>query len=244
MPLLQDNNTNNKSAVELLASMTDTYFWLRWATGVIAVAFPIVLWIGGKIVHGLDLQRSMSAYYFTDMRDWFVGILFAIGAALYFYEGLTSLENHFMTAAALFAAGTAINPMGWFPTWWPSFLVKLGFTPHGISAISFFVMIIFSCWFCHSDILKLKLVPQGAAALRRKYLFLSALLLIAPAAAVVLNIRDGKPGESTVFYVEAFSIWSFAAYWFIKTGELVDALEATKEHARAESPNTMRNSAP
>src|SRR5688572_6066749 len=69
-----------------------TYFTLRLGLGVLAVAFPLVLVIGGKLWADLDLQDSMSRYYHAtrsgrSMRDWFVGILFAMGAVLYLYKG-------------------------------------------------------------------------------------------------------------------------------------------------------------
>jgi hypothetical protein len=56
-----------------------TYFTLRRGVALIAIAFPLWLWIGGKLYAGLPLQNSMSAYYHAaldgkSMRDWFVGI--------------------------------------------------------------------------------------------------------------------------------------------------------------------------
>jgi len=237
MPLYKEEQPPNPSAVELLASMTDTYFWLRWTTGIIAAAFPLLLLLGGMLVYHLELQGSMSAYYHTPMRDWFVGVLFAVGAALYFYEGITDLENHFMTAAAYCAILTAINPSKWTPTWWPSTLQSI--SPHGIFAVSFFVAIILSAWFCKHDILKLRLVTEGAEELKKKYGLISIALLAAPAAAVVLTLKDGKLGDTTIFFVEWAALGSFTWYWFTKTGELTRALDAAKKKAGEEPQKAM-----
>jgi hypothetical protein len=68
-----------------------TYFTLRLGMAAIAILFLFILWIGGHIYAGLPLQDLMSAYYHANIdgrsvRDWFVGILFAIGAFLYLYK--------------------------------------------------------------------------------------------------------------------------------------------------------------
>src|SRR5688500_3060530 len=65
-----------------------TYRNLRVGMGVLAVAFPLLLWWIG-LVCSVELQRSISAYYHTSMRDVFVGVLFAVGAYLYLYKGFS-----------------------------------------------------------------------------------------------------------------------------------------------------------
>jgi len=221
---------DDQPILDIEGTITDTYFWLRWGTGMIAIVFPILLYAGGKLVHGKGLQPSMSAYYGTDMHDWFVGLLFATAAGLYLYEGLTDLENHFMTGAAICAVGVAINPMGWHPPWWATTLTTYNVTPHGIFAILFFTMILLSCWFCRGDSLRLKILsPRRTDYYNRQYSLIGALLVIAPLAAVLLNMGliDSK-GTSSAFIAEWFAIWTYAWYWFTKTEEIQAALDAAK----------------
>ena len=84
---------------ELQHHMFATYTTLRIGLAVIAFAFPILLWLGGRVI-GLPLQDSMSAYYHAfaadgqSMRNWFVGILFAVGVILYLYQGYSYRENY------------------------------------------------------------------------------------------------------------------------------------------------------
>ena len=78
---------------DLQKHFTATYVNLRIGMAVIAMAFPILLWVGG-LLQGLELQPSMSDYYHAGspaglMRDWFVGLLFAVGVFLYLYKGFT-----------------------------------------------------------------------------------------------------------------------------------------------------------
>ena len=53
---------------------------------VIGVLLPIVLVGGNRVVFGQsDLLPSLSGYYHSDMRNWFVGSLWAIGSGLLVY---------------------------------------------------------------------------------------------------------------------------------------------------------------
>src|SRR5215468_3157099 len=90
-----------------------TYFTLRIGVAVIAIAFPLILGIVGKLYAGLPLQHSMSAYYHAindgkSLRDVFVGILFAVGAFLYLYKGFSGKENIALNIAGILAVGIAI----------------------------------------------------------------------------------------------------------------------------------------
>ena len=94
-----------------------TYANLRIGVVAIAILFPFLLW-GGWAIHGISLPDSMSAYYHVtengkSMRNWFVGILFALGIILYLYKGYSIKENLALNFAGVFALGVAISPMDW-----------------------------------------------------------------------------------------------------------------------------------
>ena len=88
-----------------------TYFYLRVGMAVLALVFPLLLWLYGDFFLSIPIQGSMSAYYHTEMRDAFVGILCAIGAFLFLYKGFTKLEDWLLNAAGLFAVLVAFFPM-------------------------------------------------------------------------------------------------------------------------------------
>src|SRR5216684_1487516 len=130
-----------------------TYFSLRIGIAIVAMLFPFILWIGGRLYVGLPLQDSMSAYYHasinqTSMRDWFVGILFAVGIFLNLYKGYSNSENIALNFAGILAVGIAIFPMQWNCgtdcSW---------FSIHGLCAVLFFFCIAFVCIRCASDTL-------------------------------------------------------------------------------------------
>lgn len=200
-----------------------TYFSLRWGMVAVAAALPLLLWFGGRLFDGCPLRDSLSAYYYTGMRDWFVGLLFAAAACLYLYKGLSDRENYLLNGAAVLAVGIAVNPPGWLPPrWFPTAKVS----PHGICAVSFFLLIALACWLCQDDSLELNLIPaRGAAAYRRKYFITGVALVALPLLAAVFNTFVFlRPFRSSVFWIEALGLWVFAFYWYTKSGELRQAM--------------------
>jgi len=67
--------------------LTFDYLTLRKAVGILGVALPFVLAIGKWITQGPGLQSSMSCYYYTDMRNYFVGSMCSIGMFLMSCKG-------------------------------------------------------------------------------------------------------------------------------------------------------------
>jgi len=92
------------------------YRLLRFFIGFIAFALPIVV----TIVASRDLS-SISASYYTDGRDWFVGMLFIVGSFLLAYNGHSLKEEVASKLAAFAAFGVALFPTSCKDT----YLVKL-----------------------------------------------------------------------------------------------------------------------
>jgi len=218
---------------ELQEHILATYLTLRIGIAVIGAAFPFILAAGGYFYSHLCLQNSMSAYYHASvmggrsMRDWFVGLLFAVGVFLYLYKGYSKIENYLLNAAGLLAVGVAVFPMPWnnscdlrvcsaavAVSGCPSAM----FTIHGFCAITFFLSIALVCFICADDTLPLINDEKTRKRLHRTYRVIGLVMIGSMAAAWALNtiIRNGQ----RTFYVEAVGIISFAAYWFTKSLEL------------------------
>jgi hypothetical membrane protein len=220
--------------IDLSDHMLSTYQTLRVVLVVIALAFPWVLWIGGYYLSGgkVRLQRSMSDYYHANadsitqvpagesaerevpaenrgrgvMRNWFVGVLFAIAAMLLAYKGYRPAEDVALNLAALFAVLVAV-----FPT-------EPGRWVHGTAAVLFFLCIAYVCIFTASATLSLvRKDRQG------RYCWLYRLFGVAMAASpVVAAILSEFLGvrSSYVFIAEAVGVYAFAGYWLVKTVEI------------------------
>ena len=220
--------------IDLSDHMLSTYQTLRVVLVVIALLFPWVLWIGGYYVSGgqVGLQRSMSDYYHANaasitqvragesaerevpaenrgrgvMRNWFVGVLFAISAMLAVYKGYRPAEDIALNLAAVFAVLVAV-----FPT-------EPGRWVHGAAAISFFLCIAYVCIFTASATLSL---VEKARQSRYCWLYrlFGVVMVASPVVAAILSEFLGLR-SSYIFIAEAVGVYAFAGYWLVKTVEI------------------------
>jgi hypothetical protein len=196
-----------------------TYFSLRIGIGVMALAFPFVLLLGGLIV-GVPWQNSMSAYYHAasgtgSMRDWFVGILFGVAVFLILYRGYRPLENWLLNVGGAFAIGVAIFPMPWDCT------VSCKWTPHGFCAVAFFLCLAGVCLFCSRDTLGLIRDPTRRKRYQALYTSLGLMMLVLPLTAWLATTLF-EPSK-VIFCIEVAGIAAFSAYWLTKSKELKES---------------------
>ncbi len=83
---------------------------LRRLIGIIGLLHPIILLLGGLFIFSTPLQSSMSAYYYTDMRDVFVGLGFVTGFFLLSYKGYDSHDRKVAVVAGIMALVVALFP--------------------------------------------------------------------------------------------------------------------------------------
>lgn len=187
-----------------------TYLCLRLVMLVIAVLLPIVFLVSA---YWVGMQVSISAFYHTDMRNVFVGALFAIGICLYVYKGYNNLENSGLTVAGLFLFGVAL-----FPTTAPDGSLPWLFPViHNFCAVVFFGLIAVVCIFARRNGLR---TPNE---FRKAYDITAGLMLLVLAVAGVLLLIDkvwGVRFRTSTFWVETSAVWVFAWYWWLKSRQL------------------------
>jgi hypothetical protein len=190
--------------------MTQTYTNLRVGIGVISAALPLLLWAGGLLT-GIDgLLPSMSHYYYSAMRDIFVGALVFAGVGLYLYKGFSTKENWALNLGGFLAVGVAMFPTAPGPD--STIVSKV----HGVCAVGTFLCIAYVSIFRAKDTLSLLHDDNLIARFRRTYRTLGVGMIISPLIAVALNFG----GRSFTFFVEAAAVEMFAAYWLVKSYEL------------------------
>jgi hypothetical protein len=87
-----------------------SYMFLRKAVGWIGTLLPVVLITGNVIFFTTSLPGSMSGYYYTHMRNVFVGALCALGVFLVAYAGYDDVDRWITNIAGLCAIGVAFFP--------------------------------------------------------------------------------------------------------------------------------------
>jgi len=84
---------------------------LRKAIGIIGISLPFVLAFGKIILGSPGIQSSISGYYYTGMRDVFVGSLCAIAVFMMSYKGYDHRDELAGDLACAFASGVALFPI-------------------------------------------------------------------------------------------------------------------------------------
>jgi hypothetical protein len=212
-----------RSSGDLQEHMLWTYYGLRVGLAGIGIALPVLVLLAGGVLHDVWLEPSISAYYHTKpkliwftTRDIFVGGLLAASACLYLYKGFSNKENIALNLAGIFALFVAL-----LPTKAPDQAAGLVSNLHGTSAVLFFLCIAYVSLARSRDTLHL-LPPEKRGRYERLYRSTGLAMIASPAVAVVLSfaLEPTSRVRTVTFWVETFGIWSFAAYWLAKTGEM------------------------
>jgi hypothetical protein len=176
-----------------------------------------------------DLQKQQAdfaarcvgqAHYGAgSMRNWFVGLLFAVGVLLILYKGFSPFENHMLNAAGVWAILAAIIPMS---LWQESELFSAGWW-HGFFAVAFFICVGLVAFFCGEETLDLIDDKNGQHKITRRmyqrtYLLAGLGMIAFPL--VTLGAVKIFKNEQKGFWLEVAGIAGFALYWGFKTWEL------------------------
>jgi len=207
--------------------MVLSYHRVRTALGVLGMALPMVLLMGGMF----DFHRiepSISDFYHTTYRDIFVGTLCSIGVFLICYRGYGRRSGDVInddwlgTIAGVSAFGVALfpneSPTDQIATMTQQ-IVGIGASPlfHYSSALVFFSSL---AVFCLVKFARTENLQRRRVYLACGWVIVGSLIGIAVASAVKI-LGTGSPQEAViaynlVFWFEAIGIWAFGLSWLVK----------------------------
>ena len=95
-------------------SLIISFLTMRRLIGILGIALPVVLVLGGLMQSEPAIQGSISGYYYTSMRDLFVGSLCAVSLFLMSYKGYERIDNFIAKMSGAFALGMVIFPTSMF----------------------------------------------------------------------------------------------------------------------------------
>jgi hypothetical protein len=210
-----------------------SFLLMRVMVGVIGVALPFALVLADGIwFDGSPFPRtSLSAYYYSGVRELFVGALCAIGVFLVAYKvAEVNLDNTLSVLAGVAALGVAL-----FPTGRPRDSVPLTplqdelgetlvATVHYGSAVVFIVALgVISLCFGFREGARPPAPGRRSPAFWRAFHWICAGVIAAALLFVlVTELFDVGPSESLLIG-EAVSVWAFGVSWLWK-GLEVDML--------------------
>ena len=205
-----------------------SYQLLRKLMGLLGVAFPVVLVVGAALLSkcaGFVIQSSISGYYYTVMRDVFVGTLCVIAFFLFSYKGYDRGDAVAAKAACVFALGVAFFPAGLELPYPACIMVPGAVAQHWVSVVHhvsagllFAVLTIFS-WALFTKTSG-RITPEKR---QRNVIYrtcgvvmLSCIVLLGAYFALhePAPLRIYKP----VFWLETTALWAFGISWLTKGG--------------------------
>jgi len=198
-----------------------SWLGLRRLIGVIGLVHPVVLYLGGLFIFDQALQSSMSAYYYTGMRNVFVGLGFVTGFFLLSYNGYDKHDRIISAIAGLAALLVAIFPMA--PELNPT---EQQITIGNIHVGSAFIFLLALAYFC------LFLFPKTGDKLltvkkkTRNIIYrISGALIILSMAFVGLYfaptpLQDILKPYHPIYFGELVAFWAFGVAWLVK-GQVV-----------------------
>jgi hypothetical protein len=198
-----------------------SYLTLRKAVGIIGCALPFVLVFGKMLSQGPGIQDSISCYYYTDMRNVFVGSLCAIGIFLMSTRGYDWRDQLAGILACVFAIGVAFFPTTpcTCATSGHHLIGTLHFT---FAALLFLTLAYFSIFlFTETDPSK---TPTRRKKQRNKVYLACGWIIIAciivMAAVELTSLKSYVEWLSPVFWLESTAIVAFGVSWLTK-GETI-----------------------
>ncbi|MEX0635615.1 MAG: hypothetical protein WD135_02525 [Ferruginibacter sp.] len=190
-----------------------SYLKVRQTIGVLAILMPIVF-VLNSFYCGTLIKPSISHYYYTNMGDIFVGLLFGIAMFLFTYKGYEKKDDFITNAASIAAICIAI-----FPTSYHvetacaecseiSFLKNYHGMIHNISAAVFFSLLaIYTFWF----------FPKSEkAGPRQKYRNILYKVCGAGMMVSLMIVVLMERADLSIFWPESACMMLFGIAWIVK----------------------------
>jgi hypothetical protein len=202
-----------------------SYKALRKAVGYVAIALPFALGIPYLIHHSPHIiQGSISAYYYTGLRNLFVGSLCAISMFMLCTRGYDKKDEYAGFLSALCAIGVAFCPMD--PTDINEKMTCFTMPPyphlHFVFAVTLFIVLGYFCLF----LFRMTDGNPTRQKIQRNiiYTICGWTIYIAMATEALLGLAKGfipsigswwRDGHHLLI-CEAICLWAFGYAWLIK----------------------------
>lgn len=197
---------------------------IRQAIGWLGMLLPLALAFGNWVVgQCCILQPSISHYYYTNMRELFVGTLCAVALFLFTYKGHSKLDSYAANGAGLFCLGIAI-----FPTTVAALACQAPVTSifgfggqwkvHYACAALFFLVLAYMSGFLFTK----SNVPADQRTVRKRqrnlvYIVCAVIMVVCiMVIGVVHFFFEPQPDSTLTYWLEALALVAFGVSWLTK----------------------------
>ena len=201
-----------------------SFLSIRKAIGILGIALPFALLFGSLLIDNCDqIQGSISAYYYTKVRNVFVGILCAVAFYLFSYKGYDKKDRILSALCGLSSLGVAFLPTSVDPPL--SNCVNQLVADSMVSNLHFLSAGVF---FSLSAYISIKQFTLGSSnptpqKLKRNsvfrwcgYIMILCLVLIGLYAGFFQERYPDIQTLKPVFWLETFALWAYGTSWLVK----------------------------
>jgi hypothetical protein len=200
---------------------------MRRLIGILGIALPIIIVFGGFIQSGFVIQGSLSGYYYTNMHDFFVGLLCGVSLFLLSYKGYEKIDDFVANMSGIFALGIIIFPTSMYC----GKVVKVGMflSDDNISEyihLTFGALFFLSLSF-NSMYLFTKREPRGPSKEKKRrniiYRFCGFVMILTILCMIIytLFLRDTPLSKIyPVLILESIALVAFGISWLVKGNTL------------------------
>jgi hypothetical protein len=200
-----------------------SYLTLRKLIGWVGMLMPLIVRIGARVLPPhIWTTDSISAYYYTGMRDVFVSTLVLVGALLFCYRAPGVFDTMLTIVAGLAAIGIGLFPMapGFAPEIKQQFpqmndqtcyymAGPVGF--HHYFVVGFFLLAIVMVW----RFTAFTAPNPTREKIRRNWIYRICAVAMALACVIIAFLGFSKSG-SKIFWPETVAVVAFGVAWLIK----------------------------
>src|SRR5262245_15381653 len=207
----------------LNAELVVSYLTLRKAVGYLGLLMPIIVRLGARYFEHIPSNDSISAYYYTGMRDVFVGILAAIGVFLFCYRGPDTQDNVLTNIAGACAVAIGLFPTE--PIYHPVILERfpqiltnacyrnIGPLGYHIYFVAAFFLIISYLTIFRFPKLSQPLMTEQKKSRNKIYVACGIVMVIMLVAILILK---AQATNRSIFWPETIAIVAFGIAWLTK----------------------------
>lgn len=206
-----------------------SYYTLRMAIGILALAMPTLVKFGGWWFEGISWSHSISTYYYTGMRDVFVATLVLVGVLLACHRGPGGWRDNYTASIA----GLSAIGIGLFPTApsFPDFVhTKYScmdtqgacYLPSGLVGYHMYFVVVFfalSFYLVYFRFSANTAENPGLRKIARNRIYKASGFLMA-LCFVAIGVLHWRYEGASIFIPESIAVVVFAFAWMVK-GQLL-----------------------
>jgi len=200
-----------------------SYLTLRQMIGWIGLTMPLAVRLGAYVFEHISATDSISAYYYTGMRDVFVSTLVLVGILLACYRSPSVMDNAIAVLAGLSSIGIGLFPMS--PVFaaqvlhdYPGMGANECYVNRGILGYHhLFVIAFFALTFVMVTFRFVAFTPGTPTKQKLKrnviYRVCGALMLLS---FIAIGVLAAKKKSGSIFWPETVAVVAFGVAWLVK----------------------------